>query len=32
MNGTLANGATIVSGGHSGNAVSLSGGASVDIK
>jgi autotransporter-associated beta strand protein len=31
MNGTLANGATIVSGGHSGNAVSLSGGASVDI-
>jgi autotransporter-associated beta strand protein len=31
MNGTLANGATIVSGGQSGNAVSLSGGASVDI-
>ena len=31
MNGALANGATIVAGGHSGNAVSLSGGASVDI-
>jgi autotransporter-associated beta strand protein len=31
MNGTLAGGATIVAGGQSGNAVSLSGGASVDI-
>ena len=31
MNGTLANGATIVGGGRFGNAVSLSGGASVDI-
>ena len=31
MDGTLANGATIVSGGQSGHAVSLSGGASVDI-
>jgi autotransporter-associated beta strand protein len=31
MNGTLANGATIVSGGKFGNAVSLSGGASVNI-
>ncbi|HOW71093.1 MAG TPA: autotransporter-associated beta strand repeat-containing protein [Phycisphaerae bacterium] len=31
MNGTLANGAAIVSGGRSGNAVSLANGASVDI-
>jgi autotransporter-associated beta strand protein len=31
MNGTMAGGATIVSGGHSGNAVSMSGGASVNI-
>ncbi len=31
MNGTLAGGATIVSGGQSGNAVSLAGGASVNI-
>jgi len=31
MNGTMAGGATIVAGGHSGNAVSLSGGASVNI-
>ena len=31
MNGTLTGGATIVSGGQSGNAVSLAGGASVDI-
>src|SRR5207253_2572687 len=31
MNGILANGASIVAGGRFGNAVSLSGGASVDI-
>ena len=31
MNGTLANGASVVSGGRSGNAVSLSGGAYVNI-
>lgn len=31
MNGTLAGGASIVAGGQAGNAVSLSGGASVDI-
>jgi autotransporter-associated beta strand protein len=31
MNGTLANGAAVVTGGQTGNAVSLSGGASVDI-
>jgi len=31
MNGTLVGGAAITAGGHSGNAVSLSGGASVDI-
>ncbi len=31
MNGTLAGGATIVAGGHAASAVSLSGGASVDI-
>ncbi|MFT3788082.1 MAG: autotransporter-associated beta strand repeat-containing protein [Tepidisphaeraceae bacterium] len=31
MNGTLANGATVVAGGQSGNAIQLSGGASVDI-
>src|SRR5262249_45948495 len=31
MNGTLAGGATIAAGGHAGNAVSLAGGASVDI-
>lgn len=31
MNGTLAGGATIVAGGQTGNAVSLAGGASVDI-
>ena len=31
MNGTLANGATIVAGGQTGNAVSVSGGGSVDI-
>jgi fibronectin-binding autotransporter adhesin len=31
MNGTLTGGATIVAGGHTGNAVSLAGGASVNI-